>query len=367
MQVAKIQELSNHETRLADGVELIYGINDQPLLYNPDIGNYVRISSLGIKVVGWLNKGCTIEQIIERLTIEYQKPHEEVRPVVNNFLEQLRQARMLNIEPIPENLIGRSLGYVRKRPVFRIPLLKTTKKITYPFSNLLGMFSTKILFMIGAIIFLLAVSIVALFLYKNSFLTTYGNVSWVIIISVIVIHLLLHEMTHATILQRFGINIRQAGIGLLYYILPIAYVDTTDAYRLRNKYERAAVALGGPVFDILGAAISTIICLWGNMWWSNQFQIIFKIQFAIFIINLNPLLPSDGFHAIESLMGELNMRRRALHYFFCKITFRSSPNYLANLPKTKKIQYSLYTLLSVGYFVLIVYFMILFYRRLVSG
>lgn len=367
MQVARLQELSNHETRLADGVELIYGINDQPMLYNPIIGNYVRISSLGIKVVEWLNSSFTIEEIIEQLATDYQKPREEVRPVVNQFLAQLRQARMLNVEPIPQDMVGRSIGYLRGHPVFRIPFLSSTEAITYPFSKLLGMLSTRGIFITGACIFLLATCMIALFFSSNRVPMTYEPLSWVVIISATVLHLFLHELTHATILQRFGINIRQAGIGLLYYILPIAYVDTTDAYRLRSKYERAAVALGGPVFDIMGAAISAIICLWGNMWWANQFQIVCNIQFAIFLLNLNPLLPSDGFHTIEALMGELNMRRRALHYFLCKVTFRPLPNYLVYLPKEKKIQYSLYTVLSVAYFFLMMYVMILFYKRLVNG
>lgn len=363
MQAQKVQEPANDQTRLADDVELIYGMNDQPMLYNPNAGNYVKISPLGIKVVEWINESLTVDEVIERLMKDYRKPSEEVKPVVYKFLEQLRQARMLNTDPIPQEGIRRSVACLQKRPVLRIPLISSARAFPSPLSNVLGLIPRSSLYMACGTVALLAACMIAVYFSYRGFQTISGSLSWLVIIPAIILHLCLHEIAHAVVLQKFGIQIRQAGIGLLYYIFPIAYVDTTDTYRLRNKYDRAMAAWVGPVFDLAGAAISAVISLSSGGWWGDQFQVLLGIQLTIFLFNVNPLLPSDGLRAIEALMGEFNLRRRALHYLLCKAAFRPLPNYLTHLPNSKKIQYAFYSTLSIAYFVGLLYMIVLYFIK----
>ncbi|XOK60928.1 PqqD family peptide modification chaperone [Paenibacillus elgii] len=360
MQAQKVREQADDQTRLADGVELVYGMNDQPMLYNPNAGNYVRISPLGIKVVEWINQSLTVDEVIERLMKDYRKPSEEVKPAVDKFFEQLRQARMLNTDPIPQEGVRRSVGSLQKRPVLRIPLITSARAFPAPLLNRLELIPRSSLYLACGTVALLAACMVAFYFGYRGFPAISGSLSWLIIIPALMFHLCLHEMVHAVVLQKFGIQIRQAGIGLLYYIFPIAYVDTTDTYRLRNKYDRAMAAWVGPVFDLAGAAISAVISLSSSGWWGDQFQVLLGIQFTIFLFNANPLLPSDGLRMIEALMGEFNLRRRALHYLLCKAAFRPLPNYLVHLPRSKKIQYVLYSTLSIAYFIGLLYMIALY-------
>ncbi len=61
------------------------------------------------------------------------------------------------------------------------------------------------------------------------------TVQWGWVAIIMILHLALHEIAHAIVTKAYGITIREAGIALLYYFIPVAYVDRTDTYRLKSK------------------------------------------------------------------------------------------------------------------------------------
>lgn len=363
MDAALMTEMRSKDIQLAEGVELIYGANDQPLLFNIKSKKYIRISTLGVEVLDLLNRSYSIDDIITHLAEKNDKNLQDVERVVFSFFYQLRQSGAINLDPVQVGKLEKTFNGLYSRPMLRLPLLKTTNKIIHPFSYLLSKFSRRFL----AILAFLTIILASIPLYiligivKLEFVSTPLNL-WLITLGIF-IHYIFHESHHAIVLKRFGIDIREAGIGLMYYFIPIAYVDTTDSYRLKRKFDRAAVSLAGPVFDITGAGISSLFVLYGSETVSAHFQVIMIIQLMIFIANLNPLLPTDGFHAIEAASGELNLRRRAFEFFVAIATFSELPASLINISRSRKTFYFIYGLINVLYICIILFFAYRYIQR----
>ena len=62
--------------------------------------------------------------------------------------------------------------------------------------------------------------------------TNSGFVAWWFVPIVVVVEVTLHELGHATVCEALGTPVREAGVALWCSVIPIAYVDCTDAYRL---------------------------------------------------------------------------------------------------------------------------------------
>ncbi|MEU8663982.1 hypothetical protein, partial [Actinoplanes philippinensis] len=136
---------------------------------------------------------------------------------------------------------------------------------------------------------------------------------WTMMITALLVQATVHEMGHATVCQALGVPVREAGVKLFCLLIPLTYVDRTDAYRVRSRAGRIGVALVGPLIDLTAAGLSATLILidpvgFGGVRWLLGFQMF------VIINNLNPLLPTDGNHALEAAIGELNLRHRANAY-----------------------------------------------------
>src|SRR5699024_4921885 len=60
----------------------------------------------------------------------------------------------------------------------------------------------------------------------------------------------IHEAAHAALLVRYEVPPREAGVGLLFGFLPVAYVDRSDSYRIVEKRKRVLVSLIGPFTNL---------------------------------------------------------------------------------------------------------------------
>lgn len=127
-----------------------------------------------------------------------------------------------------------------------------------------------------------------------------------------------HELAHAIACIQYGIRPRSMGVALWYYFIPIAYVDRTDAYRLRSRSERVAISLAGPAADmalatLLGSLLILDVIGPNEFWGQVAVALVFFLLVSLFG-NLNPLLPTDGQQAVESATGLVNVRNRSILY-----------------------------------------------------
>ena len=97
-----------------------------------------------------------------------------------------------------------------------------------------------------------------------------------------------HEISHGIVCKHYGREVKNSGI-MLYFGLPVAYVDTTDIWMASSK-ARIFTSLAGPINDIVWAGIASILLVFV----SNPLVQILIFQFAFInfvsgILNLNPL------------------------------------------------------------------------------
>jgi putative peptide zinc metalloprotease protein len=183
----------------------------------------------------------------------------------------------------------------------------------------------------------------------------YGSRNYFLIIPWLIVHLTGHELLHALMCKHVGGKVKEAGVGLLYYFIPVAYVKTAETFKLSSG-KRAAIAVVGPVYDITMALITLVITVLseGTFFHYIAFHIM-VFQFSLFIFNCNPLLPTDLFRTIESLSGQINVRGRSLKFLKGMVFKKTLPLYLRNISVKMKLFYFTYSILSVLYLSLLIY------------
>ena len=91
---------------------------------------------------------------------------------------------------------------------------------------------------------------------------------------------------------------------------PLAYVDVTDAWKLKPRFERVRIALGGVYVELAIAAIAA----WA--WWLLPTGVLKHIAAQVFVVagpgtllvNANPLLRLDGYYVLSDLLEIPNLR-----------------------------------------------------------
>ncbi|BCY08348.1 hypothetical protein [Actinoplanes sp. L3-i22] len=298
---------------LAPQVTLIDGADGHPLLFDPETGTYVRISPTGARLVPLLDGSRTGTALLD--AARRSRGPEGVRdraPVLLSFLTDLRAAGVLSVPPEP--LGGRDLfiaRFFRLTPRIRIPA-RHLNRILRPPSMVLARFPRTItsLLLLAAVA---SVVTIALALTLPAPLDFVGP-PWLLTVAVLLVQATVHEMGHAAVCQALGVPVREAGVKLFCFLIPLTYVDRTDAYRVRSRFGRSAVALVGPLIDVAAAGLSGLLIAidpvrFGDVRW------LLGMQLFVIFNNLNPLLPvTDGHHAMEAAMGEINLRDRAFRY-----------------------------------------------------
>ncbi|MEU7905430.1 hypothetical protein [Actinoplanes sp. NPDC049118] len=310
---AAVPDWLDRPVELAPQVTLVEGAEGHSMLFNAETGTYVRLSRTGAKVVPLLDGTRTGTALLEAAS--RSRGPDGVRdraPILLSFLTDLRAAGVLS-EP-PEPLRGRQLlvaRIIQATPRVRVPARHLNLFLRPP-AMVLARFprtTTTLGLMIAA------ASMVSVFTSMTLPAPyTFIGPPWLLIIAVLLVQAAVHEMGHATVCLALGVPVREAGIKLFCLLIPLTYVDRTDAYRLRSRSARTAVALVGPGIDLAAAGLTSLLIAvdpvrFGELRW------LLGMQLFLVVNNLNPLLPvSDGHHAMEAALGELNLRNRAFTY-----------------------------------------------------
>jgi putative peptide zinc metalloprotease protein len=182
----------------------------------------------------------------------------------------------------------------------------------------------------------------------------HAAVCWLAVPFIIAGEAVVHELGHAAVCDALDTPVREAGVALWCWVIPIAYVDCTDAYRLAQRSRRVAIALAGPAVDVMAAGVAAIVSLSATGAWAATAHLVLAIFVVLILSNLNPLFPTDGYHAIEAAFGGLNFRRRAFGYAGHRILRRPLSSALVSTSRTQRVGYTLYTAVAVLYMTFVV-------------
>lgn len=330
--------LDGEPLRLRPDVELIEGANGEPMLHDGASGDYTRLTSGGAQLVGLIDGSASGRELVDAVA---ERTDAATAQKVARFLTDLRTAGVLVGEhPAEEEQDDQQ----RITLVKRLPLVTSVDAAIDPIvERLKGLpsYVSRAVLAGAAAASLLAIVAV---LTGRPPVTDLSLVWWPALV-LFPVGIAVHEASHAVACRWQGVHVRNAGVGLMLYVLPIAYVDRTDAYRIRSRRGRAVISAVGPLVDLLlsGAAAAVVLTTTGTV--AATAQILFYLWSAAFVFNLNPLLPTDGYYALEALSGGVNVRGRSLEWLKHRVRRRELPAHLRDISAR---QTALYLLLAFG-------------------
>lgn len=148
--------------------------------------------------------------------------------------------------------------------------------------------------------------------FLNTFVSYFTPLGLIYFSGAVILAKILHEFGHALAARHFGCSVRTMGVALLMF-WPILYTDTTDAWRLRSRRQRALIGFAGMAVE-LGLA-SFCLLLWNFLPDGFLRTVLFMLSTSTWImtlaVNLNPLMRFDGYYILSDLSGVENLQERS--------------------------------------------------------
>lgn len=133
--------------------------------------------------------------------------------------------------------------------------------------------------------------------------------SWLSIACIGIMIKVVHEIGHAVAAKRKGVRVGSVGI-TFFLLAPLAYVDLTNAWKLRPRWARMQIALGGVYLESWLAILATVLFAWSDDEFTRHLlvQVMMIAGPATWITNANPLLRLDGYYALSDSLEIPNLR-----------------------------------------------------------
>jgi putative peptide zinc metalloprotease protein len=131
---------------------------------------------------------------------------------------------------------------------------------------------------------------------------------WIGMIVTWVLLKIIHELAHAAACNRYGIEVKEAGVVLVLFA-PLAYVDVSGCWRLNSKAARLAVAAAGMYVELVIAAVAMM--LW-TMTDSvtirySLYQVMIAAGLSTVVFNANVLMRFDGYFILADMIDVPNL------------------------------------------------------------
>ena len=127
---------------------------------------------------------------------------------------------------------------------------------------------------------------------------------------------LLHELGHGLATKAGGGRVHDLGIMLL-VMTPVPYVDATASYAFAGKWRRAGVAAAGVLVETWLAALA--LYLWcasePGLLHAAAYDVMLIAGVSTVVVNGNPLLRYDGYHALCDVLEMPNLALRSSRYW----------------------------------------------------
>ena len=349
--------------RLRRGVSLIVGMDDQPMLFDSDSGKYHRLGAAAACIVNQFDGVRPLPTIIDELP---QDIDEAGATRITGLVDNLRDKGLLaGGEPapaVPEAPVrtrrtrGRHTAQPRQarhlkveRPrrsggwwLPRIIIARKYHRIVAPIVTLLQRLPAPALSWV--FLALAACGYAAGAMVLSSLAGGPRPGVLVTAVAIQLVSILLHESWHAIVAGYLGTPIRGLGVALMFWAVPIAYVDRTDSYRVRSRSGLTMLALAGIFSDGVVCGLEAAIA-WASTGTVRQVALtLCAFQLTMLVTNLNPLTQSDGVAAVEAATGSVNLRGRSMFVLRCVLRRQPLPPALAVMRPAVRWGYFIYGL-----------------------
>jgi hypothetical protein len=116
-----------------------------------------------------------------------------------------------------------------------------------------------------------------------------------------------HELAHGAVCYYYGAKPTGMGTGL-YYLAPFFYCDTSDAWKLPRR-ARIMISLAGPVSEVTISAVFVFLSYFVTSGFAHTVLIVGAfLGFYATIINLSPIIETDGYYILTDLLNIPNLR-----------------------------------------------------------
>lgn len=123
----------------------------------------------------------------------------------------------------------------------------------------------------------------------------------------------IHELSHAAACDYVGARPRELGTGL-YYLAPFFYVDTSDSWRLPRR-ARIMISIAGPMAEMVIASFLTFLSYFIAPGFGRNLLLISAfLCFYGSLVNLSPIMETDGYYILTDLVNIPNLRDESLGY-----------------------------------------------------
>lgn len=341
--------MTSMSPKLRNELELIHGMDDVPMIFDPVTGRYHRVSRSAEAVLQHLDGSRTTDDLVELLSGGAQTRSDVLRRELDPFLADLGRNGLLVGSDLPDKV--RQTGRARSSMLMpRIVLTRSLPVLLEPIAR--GLRRTP-LRPLAALAALVATAGYLLGGYALLASVSAGprivGTAFLLAVVLQLLFVAVHELAHAVVAQVLKVPVRGLGVALLFYFMPVAYVDRTDAYRLRGRGGRVALALAGITSDGWLCGITATFAIGGTGLVQHTAVILLGLQMIGLAVNVNPLLPSDGYSAIEAATGLIDARGRAFALLRSGVTRKQLPRHLAVLPLRARLSYIAYGAVCVVY------------------
>jgi multidrug efflux pump subunit AcrA (membrane-fusion protein) len=124
---------------------------------------------------------------------------------------------------------------------------------------------------------------------------------------------LLHEFAHGLTCKRFGGEVREVGL-LLIYLMPGMYCNVSDAWLFPSRGKRLLVTAAGCWCDLL--VWSFAVFGWRltppGSFLNDLLWVTLSVLGARVLINVNPLIRLDGYYFLSDLVGVPNLQQQGM-------------------------------------------------------
>lgn len=314
-----VADLSESRARLHDAVELVEGMDKATLLYDSRTKQYTRIGDTAAQILtlaSELPEGTTVGGLMEVLAEQNATTVDAVWEKAGPLFEDLdaRGGLIDSAEPDKDSHAAEGFQLIRRHA-----MIKNPARIMGPLAKLLVAVPAPVLAVlaVGAV----GAAVVSLSLaLPDLWAAGIDQTSFVAAAVALIFTTFLHEAAHAALLVRYGVPPREAGVGMLFGFLPIAYVDRSDSYRIVERRRRVFVSLAGPLTDLVLAGAAAFAAQFATGFDQDLLHNLAILLTLIFFINLNPILPTDGAHVLEAATGQINVHSKAFGYVFGRFT-----------------------------------------------
>lgn len=136
-----------------------------------------------------------------------------------------------------------------------------------------------------------------------------SDANWWMISALFVASVVAHEFGHAAALMSYGQRPGAMGIGIMYTILPVFYVNLGEAWRL-PRHHRCVVNAAGVVMQLLVAGVYFLTGI--LLGFNESILLAAALVSVIALVQLVPLVRSDGFWLLADALNEPRLGQMTL-------------------------------------------------------